>query len=195
MDDQNTPSEPVIETPVQAPEPAPTPVEPESSQPNGSTPTDLPSDAPESPISVPAPIPVESQNGAVNQPESEAPEAPNEAPIPAPIQSVPTQPAPSAPAALTPSVPQSQSPAQQDQTGFIRALLAKANAKIQSKRQKRLELLMQAVSKKGKIDNREAQKLLRISDKTAERYLNKLVAQGRLRRSGAGRDVIYTLPR
>jgi DeoR/GlpR family transcriptional regulator of sugar metabolism len=54
---------------------------------------------------------------------------------------------------------------------------------------------MQAVSKKGKIDNREAQKLLRISDKTAERYLNKLVAQGRLKRSGAGRDVIYTLPR
>jgi hypothetical protein len=188
MDDQNTPSEPVIETPVQAPEPAPTPVEPESSQPNGPTPTDLPSEAPESPISVPAPIPVESQNGGVNQPESEVPEAA----IPEPIQPVPTQSASSAPAAQTSPAPQSQSPAQQDQTGFIRALLAKANAKIQSKRQKKLELLMQSVSKKGKIDNREAQKLLRISDKTAERYLNKLVTQGRLKRSGAGRDVIYT---
>jgi len=192
MDDQNTPIEPVAETPVQAPEPAPTLVEPESSQPNGSTPVDLPSEAPESPISVPAPVPVESQNGGVNQPESEVPETPKEAPIPEPVQvSAPV----SAPAAPTPQVPQPQPPAQQDQTGFIRTLLAKANAKIQSKRQKKLELLMQAVSKKGKIDNREAQKLLRISDKTAERYLNKLVTQGRLKRSGAGRDVIYTLPR
>ena len=185
MDDQNTPSAPVAEAPVQAPEPAPTPVEPESSQPNGSTPTDLPSEAPESPINVPDPIPVESQNGGVNQPESVAPEAS----IP---ESVPSQSAQSAPAPLTPPAPQPQSPAQQDQTGFIRALLAKANAKIQSKRQKKLELLMQSVSKKGKIDNREAQKLLRISDKTTERYLNELVAQGRLERSGAGRDVIYT---
>ena len=53
-EDQNTSSDPVAETPVQAPEPAPTPVEPESNQPNGSTPTDLPSEALESPISVPA---------------------------------------------------------------------------------------------------------------------------------------------
>ena len=73
-------------------------------------------------------------------------------------------------------------------------LLAKANAKIRSNKQKKLELLMQAVSKKGTIDNHEAQKILRISDKTAERYLNKLVAQGRLKRAGAGRDVIYKLP-
>ena len=103
--------------------------------------------------------------------------------------------APSAPAPQTPQAPQAQSLAQQDQTGFIRTLLAKANAKIQSKRQKKLDLLIQSVSKKGKIDNREVQKLLRISDKTAERYLNKLVAQGKLKRVGAGRDVIYTLPR
>jgi len=195
MDDQNTPSEPVTETPAPAPEPAPAPVEPESSQPNGSTPTDLPSEALESPINVPTSTPVESQNGGVNQPESEVPEASNGAPTPEPVQSIPTQSAPSAPAPLTPQTPQPQSPAQQDQTGFIRTLLAKAQAKIQSNKQKKLDLLMQSVLKKGKIDNREAQKLLRISDKTAERYLNKLVTQGRLKRSGAGRDVIYTLPR
>jgi len=191
-DDQNTPSEPVAETPAPAPESAPTPVEPESSQPNGSTPTDLSPEAPESPISAPDPIPVESQNGGVNQPESEVSEASSGAPTPEPVQSIPTQSVPSAPAPLTPPAPQPQSPAQPDQTGFIRTLLAKANAKIQSERQKKLDLLMQSVLKKGKIDNREAQKLLRISDKTAERYLNKLVMQGRLKRSGAGRDVIYT---
>jgi len=190
-DDQNIPVAPVAETPAQTPEPVPTPVEPESSQPNGSTPIDLPPETPESPISVPAPIPVEDQNGGVNQPESEVPETSNEAQTQEPIQPVPVQSAPSAPAPLTQPAPQPQSPAQQDQTGFIRTLLAKANAKIQSKRQKKLELLMQSVSKKGKIDNREVQKLLRISDKTAERYLNKLVSQGRLKRSGAGRDVIY----
>ena len=51
MDDQNTQSESVAETPVQFPEPVPSSVEPESSQPNGSTPTDLPPEAPESPTS------------------------------------------------------------------------------------------------------------------------------------------------
>ena len=189
MDDQTTPSEPVDDAttppPANSPEPVPTPVEPDSSQPTGSDTANMPPEAPESPISVPDPIPVESQNGGVNQLESEVPEAS----ILEPVQVV--APA-SAPALQIPQAPQAQSPAQQDQTGFIRTLLAKANAKIQSKRQKKLELLMQAVSKKGKIDNREAQKLLRISDKTAERYLNKLVTQGRLKRSGAGRDVIYT---
>jgi hypothetical protein len=196
-DDQNTPSEPVVEmpapelapTPTPAPEPAPTPVEPESSQPNGSTPTDLPPEAPEPPISDSAPISVESDNSGLNQPVQSIS-----------VQSEP-QPASFAPVSLmTPPVPQPQtsiapqpqSPAQQDQAGFIHSLLVKAQAKIQSNKQKKLDLLMQSVSKKGKIDNREAVKLLRISDKTAERYLNKLVAQGRLKRSGAGRDVIYT---
>lgn len=181
-DDQNTPTELAAEAAAPTPESVPAPVEPESSQPNGSTPIDLPPEAPESPTDAPTPVPVESQNGGVNQPESEVPEVP----ISEPVQPVPV---PSAPAA------QAQSPAQQDQTGFIRALLAKANAKIQSNRQRKLELLMQSVSKRGKIDNREAQKFLRISDKTAERYLNKLVTQGRLKRSGAGRDVISALPR
>jgi len=196
MDDQNTPSEQIVEAPVQAPEPAPTPVEPESSQPDGSTPDDLPSEAPESPISASAPIPVESANSGLNQPESEVPEATNQAPISEPIQAVSTQPAPVVPTIPTPQAPtssQPQSPVQQDQSGFIHSLLVKAQAKIQSNKQKKLELLMQAVAKKGKIDNREAQKIMRISDKTAERYLNKLVAQGRLKRSGAGRDVVYKL--
>jgi hypothetical protein len=188
MDDQNIPSEPVAEAPVQAPEPAPAPVEPESSQPNGSTPTDLPPEAPEPPTSDSASIPVEDQNPGLNQPESVAPEPAPDAPqAPVDSQSV------SIAGDLPPIASQPQSPAQQDQAGFIHGLLVKAQAKIQSNKQKKLELLMQSVLKKGKIDNRETVKLLRISDKTAERYLNKLVAQGRLKRVGAGRDVIYEL--
>ena len=57
-DDQNTPSDPVAETPVQAPESAPAPIEPDSCQPNGSTPTDMPPEAPESPTNASANTPV-----------------------------------------------------------------------------------------------------------------------------------------
>jgi hypothetical protein len=131
---------------------------------------------------------VEDQNPGLNQPESVAPEPAPDAPqAPVDSQSV------SIAGDLPPIASQPQSPAQQDQAGFIHGLLVKAQAKIQSNKQKKLELLMQSVLKKGKIDNRETVKLLRISDKTAERYLNKLVAQGRLKRVGAGRDVIYEL--
>ena len=134
---------------------------------------------------------MESANSGVNQPESEVPEAP----ISESAQLTQSQPASPAPA---PVLRQRHNHSNSRRRNKIRsdpfvALLAKAQAKIQSNKQKKLELLMQAVSKNGKIDNREAQKVLRISDKTAERYLNKLVAQGRLKRSGAGRDVVYTL--
>jgi len=192
MDDDNTTTEPVVETPAPepvsapAPEPPTAPIESESGQSDGSKPSDLPPEAPESPINDAASIPVESDNSGLNRPESGVPEAS----IPELIHPVLTQSVPSAPAALT---PQAQSTARQDQAGFIHGLLVKAQAKIQSNKQKKMESLMQAVSKNGKIDAREAVELLRISDKTAERYLNKLVAQGRLKRSGAGRDVIYTL--
>ncbi|MCX6719151.1 MAG: hypothetical protein NTZ38_02120, partial [Candidatus Taylorbacteria bacterium] len=70
MDDPDTQSEPVAETPVQPPEPVLAPVESESSQSNGSTPTDLPPEAPESPTSDIPTTPVESQNGGVNELES-----------------------------------------------------------------------------------------------------------------------------
>jgi len=191
MDDQTTPSEPVAETPVQAPEPAPTPVDPESSQPNGSTPVDLPPDAPESPISDSAPIPVEDQNSGVNQPESDTTEPSNEPSVSEPVQSQ-SAPAPvSAPASLTPQVPQPQSPAQQDQTGFIRALLAKAQAKIQSNKQKKLDKIIMFAQKNKIIANEDIQKILHVSSATATRYLVKLVQQGRLARVGNPRDAKY----
>jgi hypothetical protein len=193
MDDQNTQSEPVAETPVQTPEPVPAPVEPESSQPNGSMPTDLPPEAPESPTSDIPTTPVESQNGGANEPESKPVEPSKEPQIEAvsasPAQSV------SAPAPQTLVASQSQSLAQQDQTGFIRALLAKANAKLHSNRQKKLDNLMLMAQKKRIITNDDVQKLLRVSDATATRYLVKLVEQGRLARAGNPRDAKYQFVR
>jgi hypothetical protein len=196
MDDQTTPSEPVAETPVPAAtELAPTSVEPESSQSTAPEPVDMPSEAPKAPTDVPTPIPAEEQNGGVNQPESDVSESSNEAPISEPIQSIPVQPTPSAPAAQTPQVPQTQSPAQPDQIGFIRALLAKANAKIQSNKQKKLDKIMILAQKKKTIANDDVQKLLHISSATATRYLVKLVEQGRLARVGNPRDAKYQFVR
>ncbi len=189
MDDPNTQSEPVAETPAQAPEPVPTPVEPESSQPNGSTPTDLPPEAPESPTSDVPTIPVESQNGGVNEPESKPVEPPKEPQIEAvsatPVQSV------SAPAPQTSATTQTQSLAQQDQKGFIHALLIKAQAKIQFNKQKKLDKIIQLAQKKKIVANEDIQMLLHVSSATATRYLVKLVEQGHLARAGNPRDAKY----
>ena len=193
MDDQNTQSEPVAETAVQAPEPVPASVEPESSQLNGSTPTDLPPEAPESPTSDIPTTPVESQNGGVNEPESKPVEPPKESQIEA-VPATPVQPV-SAPAPVNSVASQAQSLAQQDQAGFIRALLAKANAKLHSNRQKKLDNLMLMAQKKHIITNDDAQKLLRVSDATATRYLVKLVQQSRLARVGSPRDAKYQFVR
>jgi len=195
MDDQNTPSEPAVEAPAptQVPEPTTAPNEPESIQPIGSKPANMPSVAPESPTSDVPTIPVESQNGGVNEPESEPIEPPKEPEIEAvsasPVQSV------SAPALQTPQAQQPQSLAQQDQVGFIRALLAKANAKLHSNRQKKLDNLMLMAQKKRIITNDDVQTLLRVSDATATRYLVKLVGEGHLARAGNPRDAKYQFVR
>ncbi|MEI7462829.1 MAG: DUF977 family protein [Candidatus Taylorbacteria bacterium] len=179
----------MVETSAQATEPVPAPIGSESIQPNGSTPTDLPPVAPESPISDVPPIPVESQNGGVNEPESEQVEPSKEAQTEA-VSMSPVQPV-SAPAPQTSVTSQTQSLAQQDQRGFIRSLLVKAQAKIQFNKQKKLEKIIQLAQKKQTITNDDVQKLLRVSDATATRYLVKLVEQGHLARAGNPRDAKY----
>lgn len=197
MDDQNTPSTPVEDT--EAPEPVPAPVDPISAQPTDSTPTDIPPTAPESPINAPILIPVEDQNGGVNEPESDAAEvAPTVSQVPTDDQPIfeSVQGAPvSAPAAPVPSAPQPQPPAQQDEVGFIHSLLVKAQAKIQSNKQKKLSEIIQLAQKKQTIKNDDVQKLLRVSDATATRYLVKLVEQGYLTRIGSPRDAKYQFVR
>ena len=201
MNDQNTPSEPVEET--EAPEPATTAVEPVSDQPEGSATANMPPEAPESPTNASIITPVEDQNPPINQPESSAPEQPisvpnepetpvDDQPVSEPIQSTPTQSVPvPAPTSPTPFAPQSQSSAQQEEVGFIHSLLVKAQAKIQSNKQKKLNEIIQLAQKKQIIKNEDVQKLLRISSATATRYLVKLVQQGHLTRVGSPRDAKY----
>jgi hypothetical protein len=167
------------------------PVSDISSQSTASTPTDMPPEAPESPTNASVNVLTKDQNQAVNQPESEVAEPPNEAPIPEPVQSEPVESAPSAPAPQTSLAPQLQSPAQQDQTGFIRALLAKAQAKIQFNKQKKLDKIILFAQKKKIVANEDIQLLLHISSATSTRYLVKLVQQGRLARVGNPRDAKY----
>src|ERR1035437_8503961 len=209
MDDQNTPNDPVEEADV--PESAPAAIEPVSIQPTGSDQANMPPEPPESPINAPSTPPAEDQNPPINQPESNAPEEPistpnePEAPVddqpvseptseplqPAPVQSTPVL----APTPQTPTAPQPQPSAQQNQTSFIRALLAKANAKLDSNRQKKLDKIMLTAQKKGFITNEQAQDLLHCSDATATRYLSKLVQQGRLNRTDGSHWVKYLFVR
>ena len=178
-----------------------TPVSEPTSQSNGSTPANMPPMAPESPINASNNTPVEDQNPPINQPESNAQEEPISAPNnepqtpvddqPSPVQSAPV-PAPTPQAQI---IPQMQPSALENQTSFIRALLAKANAKLGSNRQKKLDKLMLTTQKKGFITNEQAQELLHCSDATATRYLSKLVQQGRLNRTDGSHWVKYIFVR
>jgi len=169
---------------------------------NSDTVTSIPTPVPEPTLVAPEPVSVP----ADPIPESPAPETvQTETPVievmPASTQvseSVPVsvdeklpEPTSSAPAPQPPQAPQLQSLAQQDQRGFIRSLLVKAQAKIQFNKQKKLDKIIQLAQKKQIITNDDVQKLLRVSDATATRYLVKLVQQGHLARTGNPRDAKY----
>lgn len=174
-----SPEEPTVEAPIPSAD---------------STPTDMPPVAPEAPRDAVTPIPVEDQNGAVNELESKEVEPTKELEvteesIPELIQATHDESA--APAPRTPQVPQTQPLAQQDEHGFIKSLLIKAQAKIQFNKHKKLDKIIQLAQKKQIITNDDVQKLLYVSDATATRYLVKLVQQGRLTRIGSPRDAKY----
>jgi hypothetical protein len=81
----------------------------------------------------------------------------------------------------------------------LRNLLAKAKEKIQFRKRQRLEKILALAglcqSKGKKLMNDDVQKLLRVSDKTATRYLGQLVREGRLKRIGnTGQAVYYEIP-
>lgn len=76
---------------------------------------------------------------------------------------------------------------------FIRNLLAKASAKIQSKKKAKLEKILQALNTKNKITNDEVEKLLHVSDATATRYLSALEKENKIKQVGkTGTGVVYS---
>lgn len=78
-------------------------------------------------------------------------------------------------------------------TSFARDLLAKAREVIQSRKTKKLERILSAITAKGKITNDEVEKLLHVSDATATRYLSALEKEGKIKQVGkTGKAVEYT---
>jgi hypothetical protein len=125
-------------------------------------------------------------------PSTPAPQPPVEVPVastPAPV----SQPSAQGPP-VQPSVA-SLSPSPSTNIGFINQLLAKAKEKIQFRKRRKLEKIVQMAAflqaQDKKITNNDVQKLLRVSDATATRYLSQLVKEGRLRRTGHPRDAKY----
>lgn len=70
--------------------------------------------------------------------------------------------------------------------------LALANAKIQEAKRKKLDKIMARLSEKVRITNDEVEKLLRVSDATATRYLQALEKENKIKQTGStGTGVFY----
>lgn len=151
MNDEQTQD---IVPPQDAPQSSEAPTVEPSIPPTDTTPIDIPPIAPESPREAPTPVPVEDQNGVVNQENSPA-----------------TVPTPS----------------------FLHDLLLRARAKIQDRKRKKLDRIMDKLTIKSKISNDDVQKLLYVSDATATRYLTILEKEGKIQQAGrTGKSVFYT---
>lgn len=73
----------------------------------------------------------------------------------------------------------------------IPALLAKAREAIFSRKRKKLEKILQSATEKRKITNNDVQRILRISEATATRYLAELEKQGKLKQNRKNRKGGY----
>ncbi len=75
----------------------------------------------------------------------------------------------------------------------FRNLLTKARESIQFRKRKKLDKIMELLSKKEKISNNDVTLLLRISDATATRYLDILEKEGKIKQDGkTGKSVFYS---
>ncbi|MCX6739511.1 MAG: hypothetical protein NT098_05725 [Candidatus Parcubacteria bacterium] len=81
---------------------------------------------------------------------------------------------------------------QENKKSFALSLLAQAREKLQFRKRKKLDRILTEITKKGKITNDEVEKLLHVSDKTAERYLSQLVKELKIKTNGQkGKALLY----
>ncbi|MFA6529022.1 MAG: winged helix-turn-helix transcriptional regulator [Candidatus Gracilibacteria bacterium] len=81
---------------------------------------------------------------------------------------------------------------EENKKSFALSLLAQAREKLQFRKRKKLDRILAEITKKGKITNDEVEKLLHISDKTAERYLSQLVKEQKIKTNGKkGKAIEY----
>jgi predicted HTH transcriptional regulator len=107
----------------------------------------------------------------VEGPKVETQEIPQEAPPAAPV----TQPSP------------------KPEPSRFRQLWQRFLESLKGRKTKRLERILQLVREKGEITNDDVEKLLHVSDKTATRYLNELVREGKLKRLGSPSHAKYQI--
>jgi len=80
----------------------------------------------------------------------------------------------------------------QPKISLARELLVKARNMIQFRKKKKLDRVMTLFLKKSKITNDEVREFLHVSDATAERYLNTLEKEGKIKQTGkTGHAVFY----
>ena len=80
----------------------------------------------------------------------------------------------------------------QPKISLARELLIKARNTIQFRKRKKLDKVMTMFAKQTKITNDEVEKFLHVSDATAERYLNILEKENKIRQVGkTGHAVSY----
>ncbi|HEC33044.1 MAG TPA: hypothetical protein ENI63_02165 [Candidatus Kaiserbacteria bacterium] len=76
---------------------------------------------------------------------------------------------------------------------IVQKLLIKARAKIQERKQKKLDKIMILFETKSQVTNRDVRKLLRTSRVSAFRYFDILESQNRIKQVGnTGKSVFYT---
>ncbi len=202
------------------PEENPIPVSPQEPVVNipintmGSEPSNMPLEAPESPKNADIPVSLNNPNpentpiSTLSTEKAKPEEIPAEGgkieeisetvktsetrtaqiPVNEPLESAPVltpQPQPvSAPVFVEP---------QQNKTSLARELLVKARNMIQFRKRKKLDRVMTLFLKKSKITNDEVREFLHVSDATAERYLNALEKENRIKQVGkTGHAVSYT---
>lgn len=133
------------------------------------------------------------QTPAEPAPTPAEPEKKASLPVEEPVASLPKE----STGEITPQVPlettQSSPPTQPEiSQPFIAKLLERARAKIFSNREKKLAIILAFLQKEGKITNDQVQRLIKVSDATATRYLEILEKRGQVRQLGErGRGVFY----
>ena len=154
-----------------------------------------PADVPVEPASVPtdaAEMPMEATEAS---PEAESTHLPaNESISEAPLESISESPQKEKSVeSLNSSKPADvPSPAASTPSHIDRELLMRANAVRHENVQKNLDAIMTALEKDSTISNNKVQELLDTSNASAIRYLSILVKEGKIKKSGKGRGVVYT---
>lgn len=148
-------------------------------------PDEVPADAPiPEPVPEPAPIATPEPIPEPIPPQAEAPvpPEPTTAHIPAnePIASTP------------PPLPQATTSVVAPILNYARDLAVKARAVIQGRKRKKLDKILEAVTRHGSTTNDQVEKFLHVSDATATRYLAQLEKEGKIIQVGkTGKSVRY----